>query len=139
MRAMMLTGLSQIEIHEASTPEITHDRGVLIRMGAVGVCGSDTHYYLHGRIGSQIVKFPFTVGHEGAGTIEAIGPGVTKTPMTMAAFENKELYDRQVSLVPMGRLGETDNIIGAVIYLASDASNYVTGQTLYIEGGRMSD
>jgi NAD(P)-dependent dehydrogenase (short-subunit alcohol dehydrogenase family) len=71
--------------------------------------------------------------------VNCIGPGVTKTPMTMAAFEDKALYDRQVSLVPMGRLGETDDLIGAVIYLASDASNYVTGQTLYIEGGRMSD
>jgi NAD(P)-dependent dehydrogenase (short-subunit alcohol dehydrogenase family) len=39
----------------------------------------------------------------------------------------------------MGRLGEPEDLIGAVIFLASPASNYITGQTIYVEGGRMSD
>ena len=51
----------------------------------------------------------------------------------------KEKYKELVNLVPMGRLGETDDLVGAIIFLSSDASNYVTGQTIYIEGGRMSD
>ena len=46
-------------------------------MGAVGVCGSDIHYYTTGRIGEQVVEYPFTVGHECAGTVLEVGSGVT--------------------------------------------------------------
>lgn len=75
MKAMMLTGIRQMEMREVPDPKIEQDDDVLIRMGAVGVCGSDVHYYTTGRIGSQIVEYPFTVGHECAGTVEAVGPG----------------------------------------------------------------
>ena len=71
--------------------------------------------------------------------VNCIAPGVIKTPMTMKAFTDPKKYQDLVSKVPMGRLGEPDDIIGAVIFLASEASNYITGQTIYIEGGRMSD
>jgi len=76
MKAMMLTGIRQIEIREVPQPQIINATDVLIKMETVGVCGSDVHYYVSGRIGSQIVKYPFPVGHEGAGTVEAIGKGV---------------------------------------------------------------
>jgi 2-deoxy-D-gluconate 3-dehydrogenase len=72
-------------------------------------------------------------------SVNCIGPGVIKTPMTMKAFSDPEKYEALVSRVPLGRLGEPDDLIGAVVFLASEASNYVTGQTIYIEGGRMSD
>jgi L-iditol 2-dehydrogenase len=49
----------------------------LIRIAASGVCGSDIHYYTSGRIGDQIVQYPYIVGHECAGTVEEIGPGVS--------------------------------------------------------------
>lgn len=59
-------------------PKIERPTDVLVRMGAVGVCGSDIHYYTTGRIGSQVVEFPFTVGHECAGTVEQTGSQVTR-------------------------------------------------------------
>jgi L-iditol 2-dehydrogenase len=62
---------------DASDPKITQPTDVLIRLGAVGVCGSDIHYYTTGRIGSQVVEYPFTVGHECAGTIEQVGGEVS--------------------------------------------------------------
>jgi NAD(P)-dependent dehydrogenase (short-subunit alcohol dehydrogenase family) len=71
--------------------------------------------------------------------VNCIGPGVIKTPMTMKAFSDPEQYQELARRVPLGRLGEPDDIIGAVVFLASEASNYVTGQTIYVEGGRMSD
>ena len=77
MKAMMLTGIRQMELKEVSTPLILNDRDVLIRMKTLGVCGSDIHYYVSGKIGSQVVQYPFTVGHEGAGEVEAIGKGVS--------------------------------------------------------------
>jgi L-iditol 2-dehydrogenase len=77
MKKSVLTGINQIEIIEAPIPEIRNDNDVLIRMAVVGVCGSDIHYYKTGRIGSQVVQYPFTVGHEGAGIVEAVGKAVT--------------------------------------------------------------
>ncbi|MEJ2544921.1 MAG: alcohol dehydrogenase catalytic domain-containing protein, partial [Calditrichaceae bacterium] len=44
----------------------------LIKIASVGVCGSDMHYYKHGRIGEQVVEYPYTIGHEASGYIEKI-------------------------------------------------------------------
>ena len=77
MKAMMLTGIREMEMKEVPTPSIMNDNDVLIRMKTMGVCGSDIHYYVSGKIGSQAVSYPFTVGHEGAGEVEAVGKGVS--------------------------------------------------------------
>jgi len=73
----MLTGIRQMEMKEVPTPALLNDRDVRIKMKTLGVCGSDIHYYVSGKIGSQVVKYPFTVGHEGAGEVEAVGKGVS--------------------------------------------------------------
>jgi L-iditol 2-dehydrogenase len=78
MKAMMLTGIRKMECMEIPDPLISNDHDVKIRMEVVGVCGSDIHYYLQGKIGSQVVQYPFTVGHEGAGTVLATGRAVTR-------------------------------------------------------------
>lgn len=77
MKAMQLTGIRQMEMMDVPTPEVQNAKDVLIRMTSVGVCGSDVHYYTSGKIGSQVVQYPFTVGHEGAGIVEAVGAQVT--------------------------------------------------------------
>jgi L-iditol 2-dehydrogenase len=76
MKAMVLTDLLKIEIVKKPDPEIRNPDQVLVRMKSVGICGSDIHYYKEGRIGSQVVKFPFTLGHEGAGIVEKTGKAV---------------------------------------------------------------
>ena len=76
MLACKLTGIGKLQMLEVPRPTITHPTDVLIRMQRVGVCGSDVHYYTEGKIGSQVVEFPFTIGHEGAGIVEQVGPGV---------------------------------------------------------------
>ncbi|AKJ64199.1 alcohol dehydrogenase catalytic domain-containing protein [Kiritimatiella glycovorans] len=78
MKSMKLTGLRQMQMMEGPAPELVRDDDVLITMKAVGVCGSDVHYYETGRIGSQVVAYPFAVGHEGAGEVAAVGTAVTK-------------------------------------------------------------
>jgi L-iditol 2-dehydrogenase len=76
MKAMVQTGLSKMEIIEKPDPEIKNPDDVLVKMKSVGICGSDIHYYKEGRIGSQVIKFPFTLGHEGAGIVEKTGKAV---------------------------------------------------------------
>ena len=78
MQAALLTGIRKFEIRQVPEPEITRPTEVRIRIKMVGVCGSDIHYYTTGRIGSQIIQFPFTVGHETAGIAEEIGSKVTR-------------------------------------------------------------
>ncbi len=67
--------------------------------------------------------------------VNAVAPGVVNTPMTapMAAFP--ELLDAELARIPMGRLGNPDEIVGAVQFLASSAAGYVTGHTLVVDGG----
>lgn len=76
MKKAVLTGINKIGIIETSKPLLVNNDDVLIRMKVVGVCGSDIHYYRTGRIGSQVVQYPFAVGHEGAGIVEAVGTDV---------------------------------------------------------------
>jgi len=78
MRAAFLTGTRQFEIRQVPDPRILKESDVLIRIKTVGVCGSDIHYYASGRIGTQVVEFPFIVGHEAAGTVERTGSNVTR-------------------------------------------------------------
>jgi len=73
MKAAFLTELRGMEICETPEPEITAPDDVLVRIDAVGVCGSDVHYYTTGAIGSQKIEYPWTVGHECAGTIAEVG------------------------------------------------------------------
>lgn len=76
MKSMQLTGIRQMECRDVPMPVLKDDNDVLIRMKSVGVCGSDVHYYISGKIGSQVVEYPFSVGHEGAGIVEAVGGAV---------------------------------------------------------------
>ncbi len=74
----MLTGIREMKMMNIPDPVIKRPDDVLIKMNVLGICGSDIHYYTQGRIGSQEVKYPFTVGHEGAGVIVETGPEVKK-------------------------------------------------------------
>ncbi len=78
MKKMVLTGIRQMEMIDVPDPVIQKDTDVLIRMAMIGVCGSDVHYYLTGKIGSQVVQYPFAVGHEGAGVVEKVGSAVKR-------------------------------------------------------------
>jgi L-iditol 2-dehydrogenase len=78
MKAMMLTGIRQMEMRDIPETVLVNPNDVKIKMSVVGVCGSDIHYYTQGNIGTQIVKYPFTVGHEGAGVVVETGPAVNR-------------------------------------------------------------
>lgn len=76
MKAAFLTGLRRLEIRDAPQPQIQDEGEVLLRVDVVGVCGSDVHVYREGQIGGLAAQFPWIVGHECAGTVEAVGPAV---------------------------------------------------------------
>ena len=78
MKAMVLTGIRQMEMRDWPDPMIQEGHDVKIKLERVGVCGSDIHYYRTGKIGSQVVEFPFPVGHESGGTVVEVGDQVAK-------------------------------------------------------------
>lgn len=67
-----------MQMKQVPDPMITSDKDVMIKMKVIGVCGSDVHYYKSGKIGSQVVSYPFPVGHEGAGEVVRVGTAVTR-------------------------------------------------------------
>lgn len=67
--------------------------------------------------------------------VNAIGPGYFQTKMTESVFKDKERVDWMKKRIPMGRTGEFNDIRGVSIFLASEATDYVTGQTIYVDGG----
>jgi L-iditol 2-dehydrogenase len=78
MRSAVLTAMHRFDVREVPAPRLIRDTDVLIRTNIVGVCGSDVHYYTTGRIGAQVVEYPFTIGHETAGIVEQTGSKVTR-------------------------------------------------------------
>lgn len=75
MRCSVLQAAGELEVQQRAVPR-PGPREVLVRVGAVGTCGSDVHYYRHGRIGEFVVREPLVLGHEPSGRIVAVGPGV---------------------------------------------------------------
>ena len=67
-----------MEMRRVPDPVLARDTEVLLKVAVVGVCGSDVHYFGTGRIGSQVVRYPFTVGHECSAVVEAVGQAVTR-------------------------------------------------------------
>ena len=68
----------------------------------------------------------------------AIGPGVSETPLTESLLASKQALDDQLARIPMGRLGQPEDIAEVAAFLASDDAAYVTGATLIVDGGEMT-
>lgn len=68
-------------------------------------------------------------------TCNAIGPGFFRTPLTEAVFADEGLRAKNAAATCAGRNGELTDLYGATVFLASDASSYITGQTLMVDGG----
>jgi glucose 1-dehydrogenase len=85
-----------------------------------------------------VSMFMKTLAQEYAGRkirINAVSPGAIKTPINTAAWDTEEAERKLLKLIPYYRVGETRDIARAAVWLASDHSDYVTGATLYVDGG----
>ena len=76
MKALVLEEAGKLNIRDIELPQEVGTDDVKIRIHTVGICGSDVHYYKHGRIGDYVLKKPMVLGHEGAGVVTEIGSNV---------------------------------------------------------------
>ncbi|MEJ2013426.1 MAG: glucose 1-dehydrogenase [Anaerolineales bacterium] len=67
--------------------------------------------------------------------VNAIAPGLIRTKFSRALWENEALVERVEGYTPLGRLGEVEDVVGAALFLASPASDYVTGDVIVVDGG----
>ncbi len=70
--------------------------------------------------------------------VNAIGPGWVKTDLTEALQQDKERYSEILARIPLGRWADPEDLVGVAVFLASDASDYITGQTIFVDGGWLS-
>jgi len=71
--------------------------------------------------------------------VNAVGPGLTKTAFSQPIWSNPEVEQMVAGRIPKGRLAEPEEIVGAVLFLCSEDSNYITGETIYVDGGSLAN
>ena len=68
--------------------------------------------------------------------VNAIGPALTETPLTRDYLSDPGFRGNAIAAIPMGRLGQADDLIGTLLLLLSPGGSFITGQTIYVDGGR---
>ena len=111
--------------------------GSIINVSSIyGIIGSDTATPYHAAKGASRILTKAAAVQYGRDNIRvnSVHPGFTWTPMTRVNFAT-ERGDRLLASIPLGRFGKAEDIIYAILYLASDESSYVTGAELVVDGG----
>ncbi len=104
----------------------------------LGIVGADTGHpaYQASKGSVRIFTKSIAIHHAGDNIrCNSVHPGPIETPMTQNMNDNKEFGQRMLSKIPMGRVGQPEEVAYGVLYLASDESSYVTGSELVIDGG----
>lgn len=128
MKASYLIEPGVIEMREIEIPTPDDDQ-VLVKVGAVGVCGSDVHFYKHGNIGTMVMSHPFILGHELSGTITAVGKDVDPARIGSRVAIEPQRTCRTCKQCKAGRYNLCSNIIFyAVPHVDGAFTEYVTIQ-----------
>lgn len=114
-------------------------KGVIINISSFAGMGAYTPAPHYGVAKAGVINLTQTLAMELAPLgirVNAIAPGTVATPLVEDLFRmHPELKEKRLKSIPMGRLGRPEDIAAAVVYLASDASDYVTGEVLPVKGG----
>jgi gluconate 5-dehydrogenase len=112
--------------------------GRIINIGSLtsvqGSAGLGPYTASRGGIKQLTMSLADDWGHYGI-TVNCLAPGWFKTAQTRVLYENQEWVDYLCDRIPLKRPGRPDDLDGAIVFLASDSSQYVTGQTLLVDGG----
>lgn len=124
---------------KAAVPEmIKQGKGKIINIasiaGQVGFANSSAYCASKGGIINMTRELALELGQYKI-NVNAIGPGVIETPMTKDLLEDKATKETLLANIPLNRIGKPEDIANAALFLASDNSDYITGITLFVDGG----
>jgi len=124
---------------KAAVPEmIKQGKGKIINIasiaGQVGFANSSAYCASKGGIINMTRELALELGQYKI-NVNAIGPGVIETPMTKDLLEDKATKETLLANIPLNRIGKPEDIANAAPFLASDNSDYITGITLFVDGG----
>lgn len=139
MKAIELTSLGQMRLGNIPQPKIEKDTDVLLKIETTGICGSDVHYHQTGRIGSQVVKYPFVVGHESAATVKAVGSAVSRVKVGQQVVVEPSVACHKCDQCRAGRENTCRNVLflGAPGQLGGSLCEYIVmpQENCYPTGG----
>ncbi len=121
---------------------VERGHGRIVHIGSVSsLLGHPNHApYAASKGGTAIlIKVLATEWAKRGVTVNQIGPAYTESAISASELSNPETRAAIEAGIPMGRLGTPEDVVGAAIFLCSDAARFVTGQTLYVDGGRTAD
>ncbi len=119
-------------------PEISRALGKIICMSSVHQQIPWAGHANYAASKGGVMMFMQTIAQELASVgirVNSIAPGAIRTPINTAAWSTPEAYSQLMTLVPYNRIGEPSDIGNAAAWLASDASDYMTGTTMFVDGG----
>lgn len=140
LKGVFLCGQSAARRMVAQNPRADGSKGTIINMSsinAVVAIPSITPYCVAKGGVNQLTKVMALALADKGVRVNAVGPGSINTPMVSAVNDDPEAWRRLMSRTPMGRLGEPEEMGSVAVFLASSDSSYITGQTLYADGGRL--
>jgi NAD(P)-dependent dehydrogenase (short-subunit alcohol dehydrogenase family) len=113
--------------------------GRIVHIASVSSYVSNPAYAAYSSSKAALAQLVRVLGREWATRnilVNAIGPAVTATPLTYDYLADETFKRNALSVIPMGRFGEPEDLIGTVLLLLSKAGAFITGQTIYVDGGR---
>ncbi len=125
-------------VTHAWLPAIRATRGCIVNLASIAAYAGQAASLGYSPSKGAIKMFTQSLAAELAPhgvRVNALAPGVIATPMTAATREDPSRLESFMARIPMGRVGETEDLVGPVVFLASDMARYVTGVTLPVDGG----
>jgi NAD(P)-dependent dehydrogenase (short-subunit alcohol dehydrogenase family) len=125
-------------VTHAFLPALKAARGTIVNIASIaayaGQGGSLGYAPSKGAIKMLTQSFAAELAKDGV-RVNALAPGVIATPMTQATRDDPQRLEKFLTRIPMGRVGEPEELVGPVLFLSSHLSGYVTGVTLAVDGG----
>ncbi len=137
-RMMDVNVLGTFHPTQSWLPALRARRGCVINVASIaataGLAGTLGYSPSKGAVKLLTQSLAVELAKDGV-RVNAIAPGVIETPMTAVTREAPEKLERFMMRTPMGRVGQAEELVGPVVFLASDMASYVTGVTLPVDGG----
>jgi NAD(P)-dependent dehydrogenase (short-subunit alcohol dehydrogenase family) len=125
----------------AFLPQLRETRGRIVDLGSIMSVSAGPGLGAYAASKGAVLQLTRALAHDLAPDgirVNAIAPGVIATPMTKVTRETPEAIGRFMAHTPLRRVGEPEELVGPVLFLASDLSTYVTGALLPVDGGYLA-